>query len=355
MLRPNPCAGVRRRVPRRQTIAALTAAVVAACGLTYTGLHRPESAPQSASPHPSVRSAPLTEAEAATKASSAGHPVEVSALRTAYSPTWARPDGMMVRHVHATPIRAKVSGQWKPINTDLARTMDGWSPKATNVRMTFSPGSRQTSERAGRSGAIQRMPLLALADDTTSSDSALVTLATGGHEVDLTWPGPVPTPIIDGPRALYPEILPGVDLVLTADDGGFAQLVVVKTREASANPQVAQLAYGLSSPDLDFTLDPTTGIISAADTDGQEVAVSPTPLMWDSSGTPTLTDGQAGSSASPTAPEVLLPDRANQQQDDLAQRPGDDSRQQNRQQKLCARRGGASAGRRPLTPELGPT
>ncbi|WP_308409622.1 DNRLRE domain-containing protein [Streptomyces sp. A3M-1-3] len=41
------------------------------------------------------------------------------------------------------------------------------------------------------------------------------------------------------------------------------------------------------------------------DPGGMDVAVSPTPLMWDSAGTPAMTDGGAGTSASPTVPEVI--------------------------------------------------
>jgi hypothetical protein len=299
-----------RRMSGRRITAAAVVAAVAASGLTYAGLN---GGGDGGRPHPGAparHSAPLSEAEAAAKAARTGKPVEVTGLRTAYETTWARPDGLLQRRVHSTPIRAKVGGAWRAIDTTLTHTTDGWSPRATNVRMTFSAGTRAGTrsgdERADRGTGVRRMPLLAQADATTSN--ALVTLSTGGHDIVLTWPSAIPTPVIDGSRALYPEILPGADLVLTADDGGFAQLLVVKTRQAAADPRVAQLSYGLSSPDLSFSLDPTTGIVSADDTDGEEVAVSPTPLMWDNSGTPALTDGQAGSSASPTASESLSSD-----------------------------------------------
>ncbi|MEU2024091.1 hypothetical protein ABZ565_18325 [Streptomyces sp. NPDC016469] len=154
-------------------------------------------------------------------------------------------------------------------------------------------------ERADRS-APSRKSLLSTA--ATAAANPLVTLTVDGHDIVLTWPDAVPTPIIDGPRALYPEILPGADLVLTAADGGFAQLLVIKNRQAATDPRVTRLVYGLSSPDLNFALDPVTGIVSAIDTKGADIAEAPTPLMWDSAGTPTLTDGQAGSSASPPPP-----------------------------------------------------
>ncbi|MFE7045705.1 DNRLRE domain-containing protein [Streptomyces atratus] len=77
----------------------------------------------------------------------------------------------------------------------------------------------------------------------------------------------------------------------------------MKNRQAAADPRVAQLSYGLSSPDLKFLLDPTSRILSAEDDEGDEIAVSPSPLMWDSSGTPALTDGAGAGTAPPPSAE----------------------------------------------------
>ncbi|MFF0086040.1 DNRLRE domain-containing protein [Streptomyces canus] len=294
----------RRPRARRAAVAAVVA-LATACGLTYAGLTGTDGERHHGTGHPSPVTAPVTEAEAASRAARSGRPVEVTALRTAYETTWARPDGLLQRRVHATPVRAEVHGRWQPIDTSLVRTGHGWSPRATNVGLTFSAGSRSASAHADRGAGVRRISLVAATADT---GTALVTLTTGGHTLQLTWPGTIPPPVIDGSRALYPEIIPGADLMLTADDGGFAQLLVVKNRQAAADPRVAQLTYGLTSPDLTFSLDPTTGIVSGRDADGEEAAISPTPLMWDSSGTPALTDGQAGTTASPTAAESLSGD-----------------------------------------------
>ncbi|MFC0848057.1 FG-GAP-like repeat-containing protein [Streptomyces noboritoensis] len=292
-----------RRMPGRKATAAMAAAVVVASGVTYIGLN--DSGGSHKKPRSTENAAPLDEAGAAAKAKRTGKAVEAAALRTAYSTTWARPDGMLQRRIHASPIRAKVGGEWKAIDPTLIKVSNGWSPKATNVRMTFSAGaSGSGTERASRDRA-RRVPLLAPAapNAATATGNTLVTLSTGGHDIALTWPGPIPQPVIDGSRALYPEILPGADLVLTADDGGFAQLLVVKSRQAAANPQVARLAYGLSSPDLNFSLDPTTRILTAKDSGGDDVAESPTPLMWDSAGAPASTDSGGGGTGTPPPPE----------------------------------------------------
>lgn len=171
--------------------------------------------------------------------------------------------------------------------------------------MVFSPGSdaaRDGEQRASRS-AVHRISLLRGLKAAAAESSTLVTLTVDGHDIHLTWPGAVPAPIIDGSRALYPEIFPGADLVLTADDDGFAQLLVLKNRQAAADPRTKQLTYGITSADLSFRLNPVTGVLAAEDADGEEVALSPTPLMWDSSGAPAVTDGSVGASAQPTDDE----------------------------------------------------
>lgn len=48
-------------------------------------------------------------------------------------------------------------------------------------------------------------------------------------------------------------------------------------------------------------------MLSAQNAYGNEVAVSPTPLMWDSAGSPAVTDGGVGATAQPTAEESPQP------------------------------------------------
>ncbi|MGW3413656.1 DNRLRE domain-containing protein [Streptomyces sp. NPDC000888] len=301
------------RRPGRRTGTAILAAAVAATGITYAGLQLGDSAPRN-EVNRERNANSVTEGVAISQAAKTGKPVEVTALRTARSTTWARPDGQMAKQLYSSSIRAKVGGEWKPIDYNLRRTKDGWEPAATNTRMVFSAGSKGNEsdeghgdQRASRS-TVQRASLVkgvAAAADATATP--LVTLHVGDHDIQLTWPGPVPAPIIDGSRALYPEIFPGADLVLTADDDGFAQLLVLKNRQAAADPQAQQLAYGISSASLTFRLDPVSGIVTAEDAYADEVAMSPTPLMWDSSGTPAVTDGSVGASAQPTASEAPDP------------------------------------------------
>jgi hypothetical protein len=294
-----------RRMPGRRAGAVLLAATVATTGIVYAGFRLDGDIAQDGSGQERPTET-VTEAAALTQAARTGQNVEVTAARAPRSSTWARPDGRMVKRLYTSPVRAKVDGEWKKIDPNLHQTKAGWEPNATNTRMVFSAGSGERDTHRASRTTTHRISLLkqAVMDE---SETPLVTLYVGDsaqYEIQLTWPGPVPAPIIDGNRALYPEIFPGGDLVLTADDDGFGQLIVLKNRQAAADPHVRQLAYGLHSARLTFHLDPLSGIVSATNADDQEVAVSTTPLMWDNSGQPAVTDGAVGATAQPTAPEA---------------------------------------------------
>ncbi|MFI9114114.1 DNRLRE domain-containing protein [Streptomyces venezuelae] len=291
----------------------VVAAALAAGGITYVGFQAGSDDQAASLPSKDAKGksaeGKVDEASAVSLARKAGQPVEVTAQRTARSTTWARPDGLMTKKLYSSPIWAKVGEDWKKVDTTLKRTGAGWAPAATNTRVVFSSGGTGGADRASR-GQVRRVSLVKGLKAEGVEGNPLVTLTVGGttespetHTIQLTWPGPVPVPVIDGSRALYPEILPGADLVLTAEDDGFAQLLVVKNRQAATDPRVTRLTYGLSSPTVTFRLDSSTGIVTAEDLDGQEVALSPTPLMWDSSGAPAVTDGELGSSSQPTASE----------------------------------------------------
>ncbi|NWF25360.1 DNRLRE domain-containing protein [Streptomyces sp. PKU-EA00015] len=296
-----------RRTPSRRATAVVVATALAATVLGYAGLATDDSAGRTDADR-GRHTRPIGESEAISQAVKAGKPVEVTALRTPRSTTWARPDGLMAKHLYSSPVRAEVDGVWKAVDPDLHRTADGWEPKATNTRMVFSAGSgsEREADRASRA-QVRRVSLVSGSATADETATPLATLYVDGYTIQLTWPGPVPTPVIDGSRALYPEIFPGADLVLTADDDGFAQLVVLKNRQAAADPRAQTLSYGITSDDLTFRLDPISDIVIAESAYGDEVATSPTPLMWDSSGVPAVTDSTVGASAQPTASETPAP------------------------------------------------
>ncbi|MFJ5102411.1 DNRLRE domain-containing protein [Streptomyces sp. NPDC088554] len=323
----------RRRfgLPASRRTAGGVAAVIAAA-LTFGLLHAPDSGPpdpaaggrgagDARTPGPAGA---LSEDAALEQAVAKGKQVEVDALRTPTSTTYAQPDGSFRLTVHAAPVRAEVDGKWRPIDTDLVEVDGGWAPKAAADPVVFSPGGARSpdtgkptaAKRAvytvggGGSGtgtgvaAGSRTTAGFLTDtgvsggatlraaDATDNYHDLATVSSGGHEATLSWPGELPEPVISGPSALYRNVFTDVDLLLTAKDSGFSHVLIVHNAEAAADPALATLSYGLSSPDLTFRIDPGSKVVTGEDATGQEVVISPTPHMWDSAGTPTVGAGE---------------------------------------------------------------
>ncbi|MFF7363227.1 FG-GAP-like repeat-containing protein [Streptomyces sp. NPDC008125] len=315
----------RRRPSRatvRRTAAGVAALVAAGLGFAMLGPAPDHPVRQSAAPV-TPATAPLDENGAQKQAVRTGKRVEVASLRDATSTTFALPDGSFELTAHGAPVRAKVDGVWKALDATLARTDRGWEPKAASDPVVFSAGGGASTagKKKGTSGARQASFTVSRASFTHAVTGAaggthavpaatedapayqdLVTLTSGGHEITMSWPGELPAPRIDGDTALYPEVFDGVDLLLTARDSGFTHVLVVHDAEAAKALAGTDLSYRLSSPDLSFHLDAVTHAVTAQDASGAEIAVSPTPFLWDSAGRPALTEGE-----DPDAPEAPEP------------------------------------------------
>ncbi|MFD6323715.1 DNRLRE domain-containing protein, partial [Streptomyces sp. NPDC058442] len=234
--------------------------------------------------------------------------VLVGTATTATTRTWALPDGRMRTEIAALPRRAKNSeGAWAPIDTRLRRTGKagdalGVRPVNPVVPVRFSSGTTGRKDRADRSYA--RLPL---AEGPTAKDTVLAEVDLDGHTVAYTWPGELPEPVLDGPRALYPEVLPGVDLLLVArEEGGFAQLLIVKNREAAQGEALAKVSYGLRSETAVFRYDEDGSRVTVLDGAGEEIGSVPTPFAWDSAGRdPELPEGEKPRTSVATPTEVL--------------------------------------------------
>lgn len=238
------------------------------------------------------KDAPVDEPQARRLAQKSGKEVEVTAARSANTTTWAQPDGSFRKQIFSSAFRANVDGRWKPIDTGLERVEGGYAAKAVNGRVFFSGGSKE--QAGGEERASRGVTRVSLRQDAPGQVwTELVRLNTGSHDMTVSWPGALPAPVIDGPRALYENVRPGIDLVMTAQDGGYSHLLVVKDKQAAADPLLGQLKYRLSSLDMTFHLDDESDALSARDAKGEEIAGSPTPMMWDSSGKVTTTDNEA--------------------------------------------------------------
>jgi hypothetical protein len=251
---------------------------------------------------------PRDEAAAAAQAKRTGKRVVVDTATTPTSLTWAQPDGQLRTQMTALPQRAKnAQGEWAPIDNRLRRAEDadglGVRPVNPALPVRFSSGTPGKDARADRSYARGT-----LADGPTAQETVLAEMDIDGHTVAYTWPGTLPEPVLNGPRALYSEVLPGVDLLLIArEEGGFAQLLIVKSREAAQSKALATVSYGLRSKTAVFRYDQASSRVRVLDKAGKEVGSIPTPFAWDSSGRdPELPEGRSEPRTSVATPADVL-------------------------------------------------
>ena len=158
------------------------------------------------------------------QAARTGRRVEVSSERSATETTFANPDGTFTLETSSAPVRGRTaSGAWQAIDLTLEKRADGsLRPHAPALETVFSGGG----------------------------SGALVQLSQDGHDFALGWPAPLPTPVLDGPAALYREVLPGIDLRMTATDDGYRQVLVVKSREAAESAALREVRFTLDAPGL---------------------------------------------------------------------------------------------------------
>ncbi|MFJ2376581.1 LamG domain-containing protein [Streptomyces sp. NPDC087769] len=185
--------------------------------------------------------------------------MEVVEERTERETVFANPDGTtFTLEKSVAPVRvAAQGGGWVEPDATLVKKTDGSvGPKAAAVDLSFSSGS---------------------------TDGELVTIADGTQSVSLGWPGALPAPRLDGARAVYENVLPDVDLVLTATVEGFRQVLEVKTAEAAANPALNRIEYRLGAENLTVRAGAGGGV-DALDGNGRPVFRSPAARMWNSAG-----------------------------------------------------------------------
>ncbi|MFE5940321.1 DNRLRE domain-containing protein [Streptomyces sp. NPDC056470] len=305
-----PLTATERRTSRRRRRYAIASAVFAAAVALPLAVHltdkiAPER-PGAEGKNPATHA--LSATEARQEAKRTGKDVEVTAERTAHSTVWAQPDGLMRIRTHSDTIRAKVGSEWKKIDTSLKRVEGGYAPAAVNDPLLFSagsPGAADSQKRASRSVHRPHLPSAVTADDGRTW-TELVRLTVESHELVVSWPGPLPAPVVDGPRVLYENVRPGIDLLLTARDSGYSHVLIVHTPEAAKDPLLADLDYRLTSPTLAFKLNDQSNVVTALDSSGKELATSPTPYLWDSAGTVRATVGEEAPELDPALGDTAL-------------------------------------------------
>jgi hypothetical protein len=214
------------------------------------------------------------EAVASAQARKAHKPVVVESATDTGTLLTANPDGSFTLTETSQPVRVKQHGTWVPIDPSLVRAADGTlRTVATTTAISFSGGG----------------------------PGPMASIASGADRLSFAFPAALPTPVISGSQATYREVLPGVDLRLTANASGFSQLLVVKDRAAAASPALHALRFGMSAQGVKVSQDPGGGA-TATDTSGSTVFHADTATMWDSAAlqaTPQAAPPAAGPAASP--------------------------------------------------------
>ncbi|MFY7064290.1 LamG-like jellyroll fold domain-containing protein [Nocardiopsis changdeensis] len=210
--------------------------------------------PAPAEDHSAIDSA---EQDALALARETGEPVEITALTDEKTIHYANPDGTLTAEISALPVRVRSGDEWVDADTTLIAGSDGLvRPRAAGMDIAFSGGG----------------------------DAPMASIGIGSNSIELDWNGPLPTPVLDGDQATYPDVLPDVDLVLTAGVEGFTQVLVVHTPEAAALPELAEIELPLDTTGVTLTSDEHGNIEAVGDEGGQGVFSVQAPAMWDSTG-----------------------------------------------------------------------
>jgi hypothetical protein len=254
------------RAARRVIASGAVAAVVAAAGVNVLSTEGAIASPSGA-----VRS----QADAVARAAQTGQPVEVPDRTTEVSQTFANPDGSLTSKLANAPVRVRQDDQWRDIDATLEFRSDGTvGPKAALSEVTLSGGGAGLLAQVG--------------------------LDTGTLQLNSPWS--LPTPTLDGPKATYAEVMPGVDLVTEATTEGFSYNLVVKNREAAANPALKSIHFPVTANGLSLRADRPGGPAYVANDGRLAVAVGGA-IMWDSA-----TPGPQAKQSSPTSSAQLVDD-----------------------------------------------
>ncbi|WP_159012319.1 LamG-like jellyroll fold domain-containing protein [Streptomyces sp. NRRL F-5123] len=256
--------------PRRRAVAVAVASALGALSLA-AAIPPAQAAPSGSDTSKTA----LDEAHASAKARETGKKVAVDLATTPTETETANPDGSFTLTQSAQPMRKYADGAWKGLDATLTRNSDGsLSPSLSTTALTLSGGGKG--------------PLAVMKDLSRS--------------LALTLPSSIPAlpaPTVSGDSATYAEVLPGVDLKVTADNqGGFSEVLVVKNATAAANPALATLDFTTHAKNVSMATD-AAGNITAKDVRGRTVFAAPAPTMWDSADTTAAAPAATTSATTP--------------------------------------------------------
>lgn len=180
-----------------------------------------------------------------------GKPVEVMSQRTERAQVFAQPDGSYKMEQSAEPVRVRRGRDWVDVDTTVKARQDGRVAPAATVTPTLYSGG---------------------------GTAALAEFGAGADRLVLRWPTALPTPELDGHKAIYREVLPGVDLHLETFKQGFGYALIVKNRAAARDPALRDIRIPVEG----LTVKTEKGVRTAVTAAGKAIFQSPTSVVQDS-------------------------------------------------------------------------
>ncbi|MGW4426584.1 DNRLRE domain-containing protein [Streptosporangium sp. NPDC004631] len=167
---------------------------------------------------------------------------------TESSMTYANQDGTFTTETVSGVARIKRDDRWIPVDSRLAEVGGVLRPKAARADLEFSAGG----------------------------GSPFAKLIRGESEsVALSWPTPLPKPVVKDNTATYPEVVPGGDLVVTSLVTGMRFDIVLRERPSS--PVEFKIPIGLEGLSLGRS---ENGRLQLSNGKDKIVAASAVPVMW---------------------------------------------------------------------------
>jgi hypothetical protein len=233
----------------------LLAAALVIQPLVTVGAH--PAAAVTAQTDTSVTTADLSpEAAASKKAAQTGSPVEVGEETTPTQLVTAQPDGSFTAELSPEPVRAEKNGTWVAVDTTLHTDASGAVvPAASAADVVFSGG--------GPSAPLAR-------------------ITTDGRTYSVGSPWTLPKPTLSGSTATYADVLPGVNLTVSATPDGFSENLVVISRAAADSTDLTSVRFPVSVDGV-TTYDTGTGGAALVDSQGRPVFTTGNAVMYDSS------------------------------------------------------------------------
>jgi hypothetical protein len=226
--------------------------------------------------------------EARIAALSQGVRVEVLSERTESSQTFADPEGTFTTVSSAGPVRvrdAHAADGWRDIDLTLAKGVDAViRPVSPLFPLEVHPGG--------------------------TTDAPLVEVSDGDASIGFDWTdGTLPQPVLDGTRATYPDVGPGVDLVVEATRYGFEHFLVLTEKP----DDVADVQVELPIVGEGMSLQETAGAVEVVDADGEMVGRVGEALVWDAESDPHAKDADPRVTADLPVADVTVEETAAEQ------------------------------------------